>query len=1142
MSHATPRSVFQDPTGRRWRILRRIGITTGVVTSLLALTVIMGVLLPPLLPGIGWSMAPVGPKRAPKLITSRAQRDQDSVRRYLRHLRDSLNVPPAVRPSRLPLVKWSGGPKPKNAGDPIVAGFYVNWDDNSLVSLRAHAANLDWVIGEWAFVAPGGDSLRITVDRKVPYVLSLLQPQDRPQMLLMISNAQDRQSFDQTRLRRLVSRESARRRTIAQVVEAVTTYGLAGVTIDFENIPAGLEDDFFQFTSELRSAMRGMNKLTTQALSPFESDEFIRRAGKVNDHVIMMLYDEHAGKADPGPLASQGWYVSKAEHAISLLPPRSAILGIGAFAYDWNDAGGATRVDGRTFQEVMKGARTRPEAVRTDSRSLNPYLAWTDADSIDHLVWYLDATTAWNQVRAGARLGALGHAIWRLGSEDPSLWSVLGEHGLAESAALLNKIPGGYDVEFDGSGELLRILQKPGDGERVVQVDDTSGLIVSQRLVRAPSATVVQRTGSEPPHEGGKRIALTFDDGPDGTWTGPMLDTLKSRGALATFFVIGGNVERRPGIMRRIVREGHEFGNHTWSHPNLGLVAPFLVRLEIAANARLLEAILDRRTVFFRPPYFGDAEPTSADELVPVEIASEMGYITAGVHVDSDDWRNLEPIEIIETVLAKRSRGNVVLLHDGGGDRTNTLKALGPLIDTLRAHGDTLVLLSTLAGVPHDQAIFPLPPRSTAQRLIELGTFGAVSLIEWGVYWIFLLAVILGTARILLVLTLAGWQRLRGTPRDIVFTPAVDVLVPAYNEELVIVRTIDSLLAQKYAGKLRVVVIDDGSPDKTYEVASRVFAHDPRVEVIHKPNGGKASALNIGLAHSAADIVVCLDADTIFEDETVTCLVEPFIDPKVAAVAGNAKVGNRVNLVTRWQALEYVTSQNTDRRAFSLLDCITVVPGAVGAWRRTAVAAVGGFSDDTLAEDQDLTIALKREGHRIGYAEDAIAWTEAPDTLRALAKQRFRWSFGTLQCAWKHKGALFRSKYGTLGWVALPNTWIFQLAFSALSPLADLLFVWSLIAVGMARWQHGNTYAIETLENVLFYYSLFLLVDWIGAMLAFFMEPGEDKALTLLIPLQRFAYRQVMYFVVVKSFAAAMRGGMVGWGKLERKATVERPA
>ncbi len=1142
MQPTPSRSVFQDPSGRRWRLVRRLAFATGVITSLLALVVIGSVLLPPLLPGVNWTMAPVGPTQAPRVTTSRVERERQQAHLQLKRALDRTRPPPSLRPARLPLVKWSGGPKPKAPDEPIVAAFYVNWDDNSFVSLRAHAANLDWVIVEWAFVDPSGDSLQFRIDRKVPYLLSLLKPEDRPQLLLMISNAQNRTTFDATRLRQLVGRPAARRKVVAQLEEAVATYGLGGVTLDLENIPEGLEDDFLRFTREVRAAMRRLGKLTTQALSPFEGDDFIRRAGRENDHVIMMLYDEHQSSGTPGSVASQPWYVARAEHALALLPPRTAILGIGAYGYDWNDAAGSTQVDEMTFQDVMKAARARPGALRMDPASLTPYLAWTDADSTDHLTWFLDATTAWNQIRAGARLGAAGHALWRLGSEDPSLWNVLTEHGLTGPVTALRDIPGGYDVEFDGTGELLRVLDRPTDGTRRVEADARTGLIVSQSLVRAPSPTIVKRTGSAPPHEGGKQVALTFDDGPDGTWTAPMLDTLKAYGAPATFFVIGNNVERRPGIMRRIVREGHEFGNHTWSHPNLSLVAPFLVRLEIAANARLLEAILDRRSVFFRPPYFGDAEPSTADELGPVLIASDMGYITVGVHIDSDDWKNPEPEAIVQAVLTDRYRGNVVLLHDGGGDRANTLAAIGPMIDSLRARGDTLVLLSTLAGVPHDQAIVALPPRSRAQRLIELGTFGALGLIEWGVYWVFLAAVVLGVARLAFILVLAAWQRYRRRPPLAPFAPSLSILVPAYNEERVIVRTIDSLLAQRYAGSLHVIVMDDGSPDQTHEVARAAFAHDPRVHVYRKPNGGKASALNAALPHAVGEIVVCIDADTQFEPDTVARLVAPMVDPLVAAVAGNAKVGNRINLVTRWQAVEYVTSQNLDRRAFSLLNCITVVPGAVGAWRIRAVVEAGGFSDDTLAEDQDLTLELRRRGHRIAYADDAIAWTEAPDTLRTLAKQRFRWSFGTLQCAWKHVDTLLRPRHGTLGFVAQPNVWVFQLAFAALSPLADLLFIWSMIAVAMARVQHGGTYALVTLENVMFFYSIFLLVDWVAAVCGFLLEPDEDLALCWLIPLQRFAYRQVMYIVVVRSFAAAMRGRLVGWGKLERKATVERPA
>jgi cellulose synthase/poly-beta-1,6-N-acetylglucosamine synthase-like glycosyltransferase len=407
--------------------------------------------------------------------------------------------------------------------------------------------------------------------------------------------------------------------------------------------------------------------------------------------------------------------------------------------------------------------------------------------------------------------------------------------------------------------------------------------------------------------------------------------------------------------------------------------------------------------------------------------------------------------------------------------------------------------------------------------------------------WIFIVAVVLGAMRIVAVLCLAIAHRVRNAKRGrapLDFAPHVSVIVPAFNEAKVIEKTIHSLLAQEYGGTLDVVVVDDGSPDGTGAVALAAFRDDPRVMVFVTANGGKASALNYGIQRARGEIVICLDADTVFETQTIAELVYPLRDPQVGAVAGNAKVGNRLNLVTRWQALEYVTSQNVDRRAFDLLNCITVVPGAVGAWRRSALLACGGFTHDTLAEDQDATIELRKRGWRIAYAEHAVAWTEAPDTLRSLAKQRFRWSFGTLQCAWKHRETCLRRKFGTLGMVAMPNTWLFQLLFTAISPLADLIFLFSVIGIGVTWMEHGATYAQQTGLQLAAVYLVFLLMDWVAAVIAFLLEPGEERSLTWLILIQRFAYRQLMYWVVVKSFVAAARGGLVGWGTLERKGTV----
>ena len=870
------------------------------------------------------------------------------------------------------------------------------------------------------------------------------------------------------------------------------------------------------------------------AIEPSLNLGWVRRFTAQCDRVILMLYDEHYGKgpgSEAGPVASRAWYSSQARRLLEVVPSAKAIAAFSAYGYDWNDAGSSSG-DAATSQDVWRFSRENRVLPQYDTVSHNPYLAWTDPDSTSHVVWYQDAVTALDQMRSARRLGITSHAVWRLGEEDQSLWRSINQRGELQPPDSLRVIDPGSDVEFKGGGELLAIGMHPRTGSRRVQVDAT-GAITNEVVEQVPSPWVVERTGRHPGW-----VALTFDDGPDGRWTPMILDTLRSRGARAAFFMIGTHIEAYPALARRVLAEGHEVGNHTFTHPNLALTSDWVTRLEIVANERLIEALLNRRTILFRPPYFGDAEPTTADELVPVSIATDLGYINVGTRVDAEDWTNPGPDSILANVINALPRGEVVLLHDGGGDRRQTVSVLGRLIDSLRARGDTIVSLGALAGLPPEVIMPPIPPRGVWLRAVEMLAFGSISLIERGVYILFLVAIFLGLGRLCFILTLATIQRFRRSRASLAYHPAVSVVVPAYNEGKVIAQTITSLLAQEYPGPLEIVVVDDGSPDGTSAVVREQFGDEPRVVVYDKPNGGKATALNFGIARASGEIVIGLDADTLFEPGTVAHLVAPLVDPRVGAVAGNAKVGNRINLVTRWQALEYITSQNLDRRAFALLDCITVVPGAVGAWRKSLVLEAGGFSSDTLAEDQDLTLAIGRRGHRVAYAADAIAWTEAPDTLRTLAKQRFRWAFGTLQCAWKHRDLLFRPSAGTLGFVALPNVWIFQLLFAVIAPLADLLFVWSLISIALTQRSHGSTYALASLEQVVSWYAVFLLVDWLASVLAFLMEPNEDRRLTWLVFLQRFAYRQVMYWVVVRSFVAAFRGGLVGWGKLDRKATV----
>ena len=355
------------------------------------------------------------------------------------------------------------------------------------------------------------------------------------------------------------------------------------------------------------------------------------------------------------------------------------------------------------------------------------------------------------------------------------------------------------------------------------------------------------------------------------------------------------------------------------------------------------------------------------------------------------------------------------------------------------------------------------------------------------------------------------------------YQPAVSVVIAAYNEEKVIQRTLESILANGYAD-LEVVVVNDGSRDDTLEVLQNAFGENDRVRIFTQSNLGKAAALNHAIREARNEILVALDADTIFRVGTIAKLVRHFSDPKVGALSGNARVGNRKNWITRFQSLEYICGFNLDRRALDQLNAITVVPGAVGAWRKTLVQAAGWFGDDTLAEDTDLTLAIRRLGYEIRYEEDAVAYTEAPENTGDLAKQRFRWAFGTLQAAWKHRDATFNREYGYLGMLALPSIWIFQVLLAALSPFAEIAMI---IALFAGNWR-----------IVLLYYLGLFLLEVMTAALAYTLDGAKPWDLALLF-FQRIYYRQLMYYVLAKSLLYAMRGRLVGWGKLERHATVQ---
>ncbi|MDB5691004.1 MAG: polysaccharide deacetylase, partial [Alphaproteobacteria bacterium] len=1016
---------------------------------------------------------------------------------------------------------------------PLVSAFYVPWDEASGASLRQHVGELDQVVPALATVTGPRHDFKMVADQVFDTIIA--DAPRKPQVLPMVQNVDD-STWDGPDLAALLHEPAARARLIAQVSGLVAARHGGGVVFDFEDLPPTAQPDYKRFLIEVRRAFapRGLSVGVTVPVA--DSGWNLADYGRVADKVYLMLYDEHWSTGDPGPVASQTWFVQRMVEAVRAIGPDKAVAAIANYGFDW--AKGRT-TESQAIEEAWLSAHDSEAQIRFDPVSGNQTFDYDDENGTTHHVWMADAATAWNQLRAARLEGVSGVALWRLGMEDPGVWADLAAFGPRKPVPDLTLLRSTKNTDVQGSGEILRIAATPTDGSRAVAAD-AKGLIRGETYKVLPTPYVVRRTGFRP-----GLVALTFDDGPDADWTPKILDILKQKNVPATFFVVGENALSHPRLLNRIVAEGHELGNHSYTHPNMALLSERGVSLELNATERLVEAYTGRGMRLFRAPFFGDAEPTTADELGPALAAQQRGYLNVGLHVDTEDWQRPGVKAIVDNAVnevaagtVERS-GNIVLLHDGGGDRSQTVEALPQLIDALRARGFRFVRTSELAGVSNAQVMPKIEGSDLLAVRADVGVFMALAGLAALLSFIFFVAIALGIVRAVSLTALAATGR-REVPPEAT-DQLISVLIPAYNEARVIESSVHRVLASRGA-QIEVIVIDDGSSDGTGDIVARAFAHEPRVQLLRLANGGKAHALNRGLDVAHGEIVVALDADTQFETETIARLARWFARPEIGAVAGNAKVGNRVNLVTRWQAVEYVTAQNLERRALSRLDAIMVVPGAVGAWRRAALDAVGGFPLDTLAEDQDLTIAIQRAGWRIANDPDAVAWTESPQTLRGLAKQRFRWAFGTLQCLWKHRAILREGRPRGLALIGIPQAWLFQIFFSLVSPLIDLALLLSIVSTISKVQQHGWAQTQTDVFRMAAFWLTFVTVDMVCGWIAYRMDVRQKRFPAFLLIAQRFVYRQIMYWVVIRAVTAALRGRWVGWGKLERTGRSTAPS
>lgn len=1011
----------------------------------------------------------------------------------------------------------------------VRAAWYVNWDARSLRSLKHGMKQLNMVLPEWFFINPKTCKLEARVDKKA---LREMRKAGVPIIPMLTNNYGG--DFSPKAIGRIMRDKTMRREFINSLLQTYHRYHFAGINIDLEELDINDNALLTNFVADLYRLFHDNNMYVTQDIAPFNDDYDVQQLARYNDYLFLMAYDEHNSTSQPGDIASQHWVERATDWAAKNIPNDKLVLGLAAYGYDWpqGDEGQTVSYDQTIASALDAGAK-----IQFDDDSYNLSFSYVDDDNQLHHVFFDDAATLFNLMRFGVTYHLAGFGLWRLGTEDHRLWNFYGKDLAWEQVKRwnMNKVMhlSGYDdVNFVGSGEVLDVESEPKEGKVRLAMDADDQLIAEENYLRLPSTYTISKLG----HCGSKELLLTFDDGPDARWTPHVLRTLKKYHVPGAFFMVGLQMEKNLPIVKKVYDAGYTIGNHTFTHHNMIENSEGRTYAELKLTRMLIESITGHSTILFRAPYNADADPTQHEEIEPMILASHRNYLFVGEEVDPNDWQpGVTADEIYHRVIdgVHHGDGHIILLHDAGGvTRKPTLAALPRIIETLQKEGYHFISLEQYLGMPRAQLMPALPKGETYYAMQANLTLAEI------IYHasdfltaLFIVFLVLGFLRLgfmyYLMVKEKRLERRRNYPaltKD--NAPHVSIIVPAYNEEVNCVRTVKTLLREDYPS-FDIIFVDDGSKDHTLERIHQAFDGNSRVRILGKPNGGKASALNYGIAHTDADFVVCIDADTQLRPDAVSRLMQHFLldkEHRIGAVAGNVKVGNQRNMLTRWQAIEYTTSQNFDRMAYSYINAITVVPGAIGAFRKEAIVKAGGLTTDTLAEDCDLTMRINEAGYVIENENYAVAMTEAPENVRQFVKQRVRWCFGVMQTFWKHRSSLFNPKKKGFGLWAMPNMLIFQYIIPTFSPLADVMMFIGLFS--------GNAL------QIFLYYLLFLAVDASVSIMAYIFEHESLWVLLWIIP-QRFFYRWIMYYVLFKSYLKAIKGELQSWGVLKRTGHVK---
>src|SRR5579862_4549545 len=795
--------IFYDPRQARWRRLRRIFDALAITLSLLVIFFAYSAVRDEPLPEL---LLPLQ-KRSFHALSEREKEKAKEHRRKQALARGHRNLKSA--PSQVKL----------NSEEGVRAAFYVSWDAASFSSLREYARQIDLLYPEWLHVLTPDGRLQGVDEQTNDFFDVIQQSTVRPidskvmpflkaentgiEVFPLVNNFDGSNWLDISGFVKNPASRSLFRQQIAQFLASDKYHGLM---VDFEDYPVQSYPDYVTLLRELAGDLhaKGM-KLYVSAPANTPEYPYAYVASAV-DGVVLMNYDQHDPEHESGPVAGQDWFTDNLAAAKKSIPLDKLICAIANYGYDWvhKPKNGVLPPGVKNFnvsvQDAWSTARDSEADVDFDDDSSNPHIQYVDEHNLDHDVWFLDAVTALNEMRAAQNLGIDTFAIWRLGAEDRSLWKVWDVPGAADAPEKLKDVPPGQDVDMEGQGEILRIEARPADGQRGITVDPSTNLIADENFDSLPQNYRVGRYGYNP-----NAVALTFDDGPDPEWTPKILDALKAKDVPATFFLIGLQADKFGGVLKRIVKEGHEIGNHTFTHPDISNLSGRYMKLELNLTERLFASRLGLRTILFRPPYSIDAEPDTEDQVRPLETTQDMGYITIGDKIDPNDWRDNprhSADQLVADVLSHLPPcaandihcGNIILLHDGGGDREQTVLALPRIIEGVRAKGLKIVPLYELLGRTRAEVMPPIPSNQRWIARLNLFGFALFPLAFNAMTWIFFVGDVLMTGRLLFIGAFAIfdrlWPRHYGSPGDAAnYLPQVAVLIPAYNEEKVIVRT-----------------------------------------------------------------------------------------------------------------------------------------------------------------------------------------------------------------------------------------------------------------------------------------------------------------------------------------------------------------